>query len=328
MATIMEVAAMAGVSMKTVSRVMNGELHVRPVMREKVLAAAHALNYRPNLAARQLAAKRSFLIGYPFVHPADSYVTEVLLGAAATCRDRNYHIVAEPIEDEAAAVEGIRRLITTLRPDGLILIPPLSDTLEIIEMVARHDVPLVRISGYLPGPGDIVAVDDRSISTQMCAHLIGQGHRRIGFIRPHPDHGHAASRYQGYLDALAAAEIEPDERLIRQGFFDIESGAAATAALLDLPEPPSAIFAANDEMALGALRMALSRNLAVPGDIAIAGFDDSPASRAAWPPLTTVRQPTRAIGSQAAKLLLDKKHVLADLRHEMVIRGSTVTTGA
>ncbi len=324
MPTILDVAQHAGVSMKTVSRVLNQEAHVRPQLREKVMAAVQALGYRPNLAARQLAGQKSFIIAYPFNNPSAAYITDVLMGAARTCRDHGYHLVSEPVELDDQMLQTIERLIQTLRPDGMILIPPLCDMASLVEHISRFKVPLVRIAGGLDLYGKSIAIDDRSISRDMVAHLVEQGHRRIGFILPHPDHALAQSRYRGYLDGLEEAGIAPEASLIRPGRFDVESGAQAARTLLELPHPPTAIFAANDDMALGALQVAHARHLSIPGDIAIAGFDDSPASRLAYPALTTVRQPTELLGAAAAAMLLDGELDPRAIEHKLLLRASTV----
>jgi len=321
--TIRDVAQHAGVSMKSVSRVLNGEAHVRPQLRDRVMAAVEALDFRPNLAARQLAGHKSFIIAYPFNNPSAAYITEILMGAARTCRDHGYHLVSEPVELDDQMLPVIERLITTLRPDGMILTPPLCDMPAVVEHVARFKVPLVRIAGGLDLYGESIVIDDRTISRAMVAHLMEKGHRRIGFVLPHPEHALAQRRFRGYLDGLAEAGIEPEPALIQPGRFDLESGAQAAAALLDLPLPPTAIFASNDEMALGALRVAHSRGLSVPDDLAIAGFDDSPASRLAYPALTTVRQPTQLLGAAAATILLGGALDPAAIKHELLIRGST-----
>ena len=315
MPTIMDVAERAGVSMKTVSRVLNREDHVRPALRERVEAAVRELGYRPNLAARQLAGNRSFIIAYPFNNPSAAYITDVLMGAARACRDKGYHLVSEPVELDDSATFIVERLITTLRPDGIILTPPLCDMPAILACVARFNVPLVSIAGGLDIYGQSIAIDDRDISEAMVRHLVEQGHRRIAFIRPHPDHSLAQSRYQGYCDGLAAAGIAIDQDLIQPGFFDVESGAQAARVLLDLPNPPSAIFASNDDMALGALRVAHSRNLEIPGAVALAGFDDSSAGLLAWPMLTTVRQPMQKLGASAALMLLGEPLDPAAVEH-------------
>jgi LacI family transcriptional regulator len=325
--TITDVAKHAGVSMKTVSRVLNREAHVRPALRARVEESVRALGYRPNLAARQLAGNRSFIIAYPFNNPSAAYITDVLMGAARACGERGYHLVSEPIDLDDQATQVLDRLITTLRPDGIMLTPPLCDMALIVNHIAKFDIPLVRIAGRPDLFGESIIIDDREVSEQMMAHLIAEGHRRIGFITPHPDHSLAQGRYQGYLKGLKTAGIAVEAELIRPGLFDVESGADAARALLELREPPTAIFAANDDMALGALQVAHSRNLNIPGDIAIAGFDDSPASRLAWPALTTVRQPMQLLGASAARLLLGEELDLDPIQYELIIRGSTSASG-
>jgi LacI family transcriptional regulator len=281
------------------------------------------LGYRPNLAARQLAGNRSFIIGYPFNNPSAAYITDVLMGAAAACRDRGYHLVSEPVNIDAQALQIIERLITALRPDGILLTPPLGDMQEVIDLVAAYKVPLVRIAGAPGHYGETIPLDDHDVSKELVLHLIAEGHRRIGFIRPHPDHALAQARFAGYLAALEVAGIERDDALIQPGYFDVESGAAATTALLNLALPPTAIFAANDDMAMGALRVAHERDLAIPEQIAIAGFDDSPASRLAWPPLTTVRQPMYLLGASAAAMLLGEAADPKINQQELLFRAST-----
>ena len=323
MTTILDVARHAGVSMKTVSRVLNREPHVSDALRDKVKAAVATLGYRPNLAARQLAGQKSFIIAYPFNNPSPAYITDVLMGAARACRDGGYHLVSEPVDFDEQLLPMIERLVATLRPDGMILTPPLCDMTAVVEQVERLGVPLVRVAGGLDLYGISIPLDDRAISRAMVDHLVALGHRRIGFIRPHPDHALAQARHHGYLDGLAAAGIAPEEALIQPGRFDVESGAEAARALLDLPQPPTAIFAANDDMALGAMQVVHRRGLAIPRDIAIAGFDDSAAGRLAYPALTTVRQPMQLLGACAAMMLLGEPTDEAAIRHELVIRGST-----
>jgi LacI family transcriptional regulator len=321
--TILDVARHAGVSTKTVSRVLNREAHVRDAVRTKVEASVAALGYRPNLAARQLAGQRSYIIAYPFNNPSPAYITDVLMGAARACRDRGYHLVSEPMEIDDQLLPLLERLIVTLRPDGMILTPPLCDMPAVVAHVARFTVPLVRIAGGKELYGASIALDERAISTAMAAHLVALGHRRIGFIEPHPDHALAQARTHGYLDGLAAAGIVRKEALIRPGRFDVESGAQAARVLLGLAQPPSAIFAANDDMALGAMQVAHERGMSIPRDIALAGFDDSAAGRLVYPPLTTVRQPMQMLGATAAAMLLGDAPDAAAIRHELLVRGST-----
>ncbi len=323
MATILDVARHAGVSMKTVSRVLNNEAHVRPVLRAKVEVSVNSLGYRPNLAARQLAGQRSFIVAYPFNNASASYVTQVLMGAARACRDRGYHLVSEPVEIDDQMLEVIQRLVETLRPDGMILTPPLCDMVELTELISRLKVPLVRVAGGSDLYGATIVIDDQPVSKAMVAHLVALGHSRIGFVLPHPSHIVAQARYQGYLDGLSAAGVDPDLNLIMPGWFDVASGEAAARALLDLPHPPTAIFAANDHMALGVLKVANRRGMKIPCDLAIAGFDDSPASILAYPALTTVQQPTQQMGAAAAMRLLGEQPDSTTLQHRLIIRGST-----
>ena len=138
MPTMADVAERAGVSLKTVSRVINKEDHVRPAVQAKVEAAVQALGYRPNLAARQLAGSRSFIIGYPFNNPSSAYITDVLMGAATAARDRGYHLVSEPVSLGGSELQTIERLITTLRPDGIMLTPPLADMQAVIQKLVHR----------------------------------------------------------------------------------------------------------------------------------------------------------------------------------------------
>lgn len=325
MPTIMDVAARAAVSMKTVSRVLNNEPHVRPAVRQRVELAVRELGYRPNLAARQLAGTRSFIIAYPFNNPSPNYITDILMGAAEFCRDHGYHLVSEPVDLNPDAKTVIQRMLRTLKPDGVILTPPLCDTPRIIEQFEQSGVPVVRIAGGRELYGRSIILDERAVSRQMVEHLVSLGHQRIGFIHPHPEHILAQARYLGYLDGLAVAGIEPRNELVRQGLFDLASGVTAGEELLSLPMPPTAIFAANDDMALGVLQVAHRRGLSVPGDVAIAGFDDSPSSSIAWPPLTTVRQPVRTLGCVAARMLIEEDFETPDLSCALIIRESTAS---
>lgn len=324
MATIMDVAELAGVSIKTVSRVINNEDHVRPALREQVLAAIGKLDYRPNLAARQLAANRSFLISLVMYGGANSYFSYIALAAATECRLHGHHLVSETFEEGETGEQVIRRVTSHLRPDGIILAPPLCDDPAIVAAVERTGTPLVRLAGTGELYGTVVHVHEDAVSTALVTHLIGLGHRRIGLIAPPTEgHGAAQGRVAGYRAALAAAEIAVDERLIQVGDFGFASGARAAEALLSLRHRPTAIFAANDGMALGAMALAAQRGFSVPADLAVAGFDDSPGSRMVYPPLTTVRQPFEAMARAAVAILLGREIADEPLAHELLIRGST-----
>lgn len=322
--TIMDVAAEAGVSMKTASRVLNNEAHVRPHLRNRVLAAVTKLQYRPNLAARQLAASRSRLILLICNSFGASYVTRVLVAAAGQCRQQDYHLVSEPADPQSEPAGAIGRTIERLRPEGVILTPPLADSALVISAIEATGTPLVRISGTLPGYGTCITVDERQAARRLVRHLIAErGHRRIGFIGPRPLHHAAMGRAQGYRDALEEAAIAFEPGLIKQGNFFFRSGFAAAEGLLALDRPPTAIFAANDGMALGAMTAAFAKGLRVPQDLAVAGFDDSPAGRMVWPPLTSVRLPVEALAQRAVRILIDGEASMPEPECELLFRGST-----
>jgi LacI family transcriptional regulator len=319
----MDVAARAAVSMKTVSRVMNGEPHVRPHLKQRVTEAVEELGYRPNLAARQLAGNRSFLIAYLFSNASVSYTTAMLMAAALECRDLGYHLVAEPIDPDGDTAGMVRHALQRLRPDGVILTPPLSDDLEALSVIESSGIALVRIAGSVESYGTIIGIDSYRPCCALMHHLLDLGHRRIGMVAPPLTHSVAQRRYEAYVDSLSQAGIEIDPQLVARGDFAFRSGAAAAAHLLDVGNRPTAIFAANDGMALGVMSEAQRRGLRVPEDLAVAGFDDSPAGRMHWPPLTTVRQPLGEMARRAASLLIGKDVEDSSLDHVVLIRSST-----
>lgn len=316
--TIYDVAAKAGVSIKTVSRVMNNEPNVRPVMRERVLAAAGELGYSPNLSARSLAGSRSFVIAV-FVDAAltidhwqsergADYLSRIQLGATLVCRDAGYHLLIELIDHEGPQVrQEVAALLAALKPDGVILTPPSSDNAVVLELLDKAGTPYVRVGPErAEGLGPRVHMDDVAAAREMTNHLISLGHRRIGFIVGEPRYGASQARREGYLEAMRAGGLSVPEAWVLQGDFTFQSGLEQAKALLALPERPTAIFASNDDMALGCIAAIAEAGLMTPGDLSVAGFDDSPSSRFSRPQLTTVRQPVAEMSSVAAKLLIER----------------------
>lgn len=303
--TIHNVAELAGVSIKTVSRVLNGEPHVRPALQQRVMQAAEQLAYTPNQAARRLAGNKSFLIALMYNNPSPSYVAGIQEGAARRCRALGYHLIVEPLEREQDNDPlPVNNMLKTLAPDGVILIPPLSDDMALLQQLAQFGTPVVRIAGYKEGPGAILVTPERVAGRMAVEHLIARGHTLIGMVAPPATHQAAAERLLGYRDAFEQARLPIFTNLIVVGRFDVESGQEAAAQLLALPNPPTAIFAANDEMALGVMRAARERGLRVPDELSVIGFDDTPSSRSAWPPLTTVRQPLHELSAAAVDLIV------------------------
>lgn len=329
--TIIDVAHKAGVSIKTVSRVMNKEPTVHADTRARVLQAVADLNYRPQLSARSLAGAKSFLIGLLYYDPSAAFVASVQQGAARGCRDAGRHLVVESLQTNGVDVRAqIEAMLAALRPDGMILIPPLCDNPTILEVLRAHRTPCVLISPAEGGHGMArVHMDDALAAEELTNLLISLGHTAIAFIEG--DQSASERRRHGYERALKAHGIAVDPALVVPGTFQFESGVAAARTLFALPHPPTAIFAANDDMALGALTEAQREGLSVPHDVAIVGFDDSRAATLVWPELTTVRQPLVQMAMAAVDMLLsgeaqaDERHAapVRVLPHEVVVRGSS-----
>jgi len=329
-ATIYDVARVAEVSIKTVSRVLNGEPNVRPETRQRVMESASALHYRPNLSARSLAGSRSYLLGLLFDNPSPAYVADVQTGLTTRCREAGYHLVVEPVSCESPDVASVVEALTgALRMDGLVLSPPVCDAPAVLDVLDRIAMPYVRIAPWLDvDRGARVEMDDRRAAYEMTGHLLQLGHRDIGFIRGHPGHGASRRRFEGYAQALAAQGVALNTGWVVQGNFSSESGVDGGQALLDRPDRPTAIFASNDDMGLGVLMVAARLGLSVPDQLSVVGFDDSTAAKIFWPPLTTVRQPVVDMAYAAADLLLSRdghgRHSRARmLNFDLVVRKST-----
>jgi LacI family transcriptional regulator, galactose operon repressor len=305
-AKIFDVARKAGVSIKTVSLVMNGHANVSVQTRARVLSAAEELNYRPNHSARSLAGARSYLIGLLHDNPVPSYVTAVQMGAVSYCRRAGYHLMAEPIDATLKEPERhVAQLLSTLRPDGLILTPLVTDNMAVVARIEAEGTPYVRIApGSDTTRSAYVHMDEVAAAAAMTRYLIGLGHRRIGFVKGEPRHGAAHLRYQGFADTMRAAGLSVSEDLLAQGDFSFRSGFAAAEALLARRPRPTAIFCCNDEMALGVLSVAHRSGVAAPGELSIAGFDDAPSASVVWPQLTTIRQPIFEMAAAAAEILI------------------------
>jgi LacI family transcriptional regulator len=315
-ATIDDVAELAGVSIKTVSRVVNQEPNVRDSTRDKVLAAIASLNYRPNVSARNLASQRSHLIGLiyddpsAYEIPSAGYVIRMQLGVLRACRITDHELLIHPCNYRHKQIGGeLSALIEHARPVGIVLAAPLSNMPKIVRAIEATGTPLVRLS---PGTDSrkqyAVATNDREISAEMTRYLASLGHRRIAFIKGHPSHKAVGNRYLGYLDGLREADLKLSESLVETGDNSFDSGEAAAARLLRLHRRPTAIFAANDDMAAGVVRAARRLGIAIPGDVSVAGCDDISLARQLYPTLTTIRQPLAAMAERAALRLIGGGH--------------------
>jgi LacI family transcriptional regulator len=324
-----DVARLAGVSMKTVSRVFNHEPNVRPETRAKVEVAAKTLNFRPNPSARSLAGNRSYLVSLVYDNPSSSYVMQVVSGVLDACEAAHYSMMMRPVDYSSKNhVDVLADSVAQYSPDGLILTPPLTDDVALLEKLKSLNVRYASISPREKNAGLGARLDERRAVREMMAHIVSLGHHRIGHIKGHRDHGASEWRLNGYKDGLAAAGIEFDEELVLSGKFSFESGVAGAEALLSLKQPPTAIFAANDDTAAGVMHAAAERGLRIPQDLSVFGFDDLPMARQLWPSLTTVRQASREMGRIAAEQLLlsirePQAAGMVQVPYELVLRAST-----
>ncbi len=337
--TITDVAQEAGVSIKTVSRVMNQEAGVHPTTREHVRKVVEALNYRPKLSARSLAGARSYLIGLLYYDPSASFVGRVQQGATLKCREAGYHLVVESLHNDAADLEEqVGKMVSALRPDGMILTPPLCDNRQVLKALHDNQTPYVLLSPARNEAGVAsVRMDDTRAAEEITNLLISLGHQHVAFIKGPADQAASALRYQGYLRALKSHRIPLDKELVHSGEFTFSSGVDAAHHLLSRRVKPTAVFAGNDDMALGVLAAAQRLGLSVPGDLSIAGFDDSNAAGLVWPPLTTVRQPSYEMARMAVEMLIGQAPTTDAagfeagphrvLPHELVVRHSTSAPG-
>jgi LacI family transcriptional regulator len=307
--TIDDVARLAGVSIKTVSRVLNREPYVRDSTRERVEAAATQLDYTPNVSARALAGGRSYLIALYYDNPSPGYVGQIEQGAMAACRREGRHLIVEEMREMGPAVQdSIAAFHARVRPDGVILTPPLCDRPELLAALDAVNAAYVRIApswGLERSP--FVYMDDREAAHEMTAYLQSLGHRDIAFIGGPVDHVAAARRTEGFSDAMAAAGFAVGPGRIQRGEFSFRSGWEAGERLLQDPQNrPTAIFAGNDDMALGVMAVANRLHVEIPSDLTLVGFDDSPSAQVVWPQLTTVRQPTAEMAAVAAEILIKR----------------------
>ena len=326
-ATIKDVSEIARVSTKTVSRVLNKERYVSAETRQRVERAVAQLNFQPSAAARTLAGKRSFQIALIYDNHSPHYIHQIQTGVWARCVEEGVRLLAQPTDAASMRLaQEVGGLIDQTQVDGVILSSPVTDALAALDELERRQIPYVRISpGTEHGRSSSVAMDDVQAADEMTSHLISLGHKRIGFIIGHSNHTASDQRLFGYRRALDRAGLPFEPKYVRPGEFDFASGEAAADVLLDLPQPPTAIFASNDDMAAGVLTVAHRRGMTLPRDLSVAGFDDTPLASQLWPPLTTVRQPTRELAYAAASLLFDgdQEAVHHRLPHELVLRAST-----
>ena len=312
--TIKHVAAEAGVSLQTVSRVINKEPNVRPEMMARVQDAIDRLGYVPSIAAQRMGGSRSYLIlalndrertiADWRNRQGTDWVDQMLLGGMLKCAEHGYRLIVELVDTHSDHIEReLLAAIAALQPDGVILTPPHSGNPLITGLLDAQGISFARIGSVKPGPGLTLTMDDGGAAYRATEYLLSLGHRRIGFIAGDPEYELSGWRVDGWRGAMRGAGLDTGD-LLAPGDFSYASGRAGAGRLLDLAEPPTAIVASSDQMTLAALELARERGLAVPGDLSLISFDDTPIIRFAQPTLTAIMQPIAEVTARAVELII------------------------
>ncbi|MBH0111950.1 LacI family DNA-binding transcriptional regulator [Novosphingobium sp. YJ-S2-02] len=337
--TIRHVAADAGVSLQTVSRVINNDQSVRAPMREKVQASIDKLGYVPSIAAQRMGGSRSWLIlalndrertiADWKARQGTDWVDQLLLGGMLECAEHGYRLIFELVDTNAPDIERqLGATIAALQPDGVILTPPHCDDPRIIEAFRKHQIPVARMGSREEGEGLCVAMDEGEAGRLATRYLQDLGHERIGFIAGLRAYSFSSWRVEGWQAQMREAGLAT-EGLMAPGDFSYETGAQAARELLGRSPRPSAIIASGEQMALAALDVAQELGLRVPEDLSILSFDNTPLVRFTRPPLTAMDQPIADLAARAVRELIlgragaggEARVILLDVG--LVERGST-----
>ncbi len=314
--TIRDVAEDAGVSLQTVSRVVNDGPNVRPHLRERVQAAIDKLGYVPSLAAQRMSGSRSYII--LAINDRErtladwrerigtDWVDQMLLGGMLTCHQHGYRMMVELVDTHSDHVEReLGAALSALQPDGVILTPPHSENPLITQLLAERRIPFARIGSDAPGPGIALTMGDHGAAHLATTHLARLGHRQIAMIAGPDQYSLSGWRIDGWRQAMTEAGLSA-EGLLEVGDFGYESGVGAARALLDRHADLTAIIASSDQMALAVLEVARERGLVVPGDLSLVSFDNTPIVRFTQPPLTAIDQPIAETVSRAVEHLITR----------------------
>ena len=330
MIKLADVAARAGVSAATVSRVVNDPGQVRADTLARVEEAIRQLGYRPSRVARRLRVRcgRSMLIGLVIPDLQNPFFAELARGAEDAAQSRGYTVLIGNTDEDPAKEGRYLEVMGAESVDGVIL-PPCARRSPGAEELIDGGTPVVCVDRRLPSlKVDVALIDNVRGAYEATAHLIAHGHRRIGFIHGAPHLSTSRERLQGYRDALADHDVTFEPALARAGDSRHASGRHHATDLLGLPTPPTALLVGNSMMTLGALEAVGELGLRIPSDLALVGYDDMPWALAVDPPLTVVRQPGYELGSRAAELLLRRIHdpglstTVVTLQPELVVRQS------
>jgi len=305
-ATIREVAAAAGVSVASVSRVVNESAEVSDRVRDRVLTAVAELGYRPNRAARSLRTRAAAVIGLIISDITNPFFTSMVRGVEDAAQAAGFSVVLANADEDLAKELQYLEVAAAEQMAGVVL-SPASSRHSRIDLLAECGIPIVTVDRRLRDAGlDSVTVNNQQAACDATTHLIEQGCHQIGFVAGPAETTTAIGRLAGYQEALSAAGREFEESLVSYGDYRVVGGRAATATLLELSEGIDGLFVSNNLMTIGALQVLHERNLSIPGDVALVGFDDMSWNLGSRPSLSLVQQPTYEIGHQAATLLLKR----------------------
>ncbi|HVY86508.1 MAG TPA: LacI family DNA-binding transcriptional regulator [Caulobacterales bacterium] len=304
--TINDVARLAGVSKKTVSRVINQSPFVKEETRQRIHELMRELSYEPDPQARGLAFRRSFLIGLIYDNPNAQFVVNAQQGVLDGVRGSGFEVVVHPCNRQSKTfLADVAGFVQRQKLFGVVVLPPISEDNKLKALLEEKGCRYVRIaSAPVDAPPHLMMSNDREACAEAAVHLARLGHKRIALIAGPPGFRSRKERRDGFVEGLRAQGLDLPSDLIIDGAYTYESGMAAAKILLTRKPRPTAIFASNDEMAAGVYRIAQDMNIGIPDDLSVVGFDDMPISSRLQPPLTTVHWPLVDMGRAAAAKLV------------------------
>ena len=308
--TMRDVAELARVSKKTVSRVINESPLVSKPTPDGIKLIIDSIGYRPDPQARGLAFRRSYLVGLIYDNPNPQYVVNVQLGVLDGLRGTGFELVVHPCDRKSEAfIEDARKFIELQKLYGVVVTPSVSEDERLAEVLRDIGCEYVRIASVaLDQDQRMIVTNDRIGGREAGKHLAELGHKRVGMVTGRRSFRSAHERREGFEEGLGEFGVELMPEYVAQGDYTFESGLARGAELIDLDPPPTAIFAANDEMAAGVMQSAMIAGLKVPEELSVVGFDNFQTATRIWPRLTTVETPSREVGMLAARQLLSAAH--------------------
>ena len=326
--TINDVARIANVSKKTVSRVINKSPLLSDTTREKVESVIRDIGFVPNMQARALALRRNFIIAAIHDNPNAQFLVNVQQGILEGIAESDFGLMVQPVDRNSPTIEAdIRAFLERHRPYGVVLLPPISERDELADLCREFECRYVRMgSVQLDDPAHVVSSNDREAVRDAVTYLLDRGHTKIALIEGPEGFTSPQERRAGFKEALASAGLDVDPNLVRPGRYTFESGVDAAEDLLAKNARFTAIFACNDEMAIGAMIACRRSGLRIPEDISIVGFDDTPLSSHVWPSLTTVHWPIKQMAYSAARKIIAP--VGDPVEHEWLLPSTLMERGS